>query len=222
MDDETRRYVEKWEKERDRADRSANTYRNLRLGALTFTILAVGALLAFGWNAGFQYLFECTTPYQKLLRILIMLLLGITGFVYLPLEREFERRYRLSWQEGRFYETALGDFDGLHSKIQGIVHIQKPGTLFGRIIPRYFISHQLNKFSTFIYPTRSSLRRVVLFLAFTHIGILGLLGTIEVKNWYLYFTYPKVCQEQVVHKLRYIWHSLEKQGVCKYSEYHTG
>src|SRR3989338_7780822 len=152
MDEETRRYVEEWKEALERADRYARFYLTLRVGALTFTILAVGALLAFGWNAGFRHAFECTTFYQKLLRGLIILLNGVVGVVYLPLEQEFNRRYRLSWQKGRFYEMALGDFGGLHTQIKGMVTIREPQSFPGRFFNRIF--------SLLVQP-HSSLRGVI-------------------------------------------------------------
>ena len=94
---------------------------------------------------------------------------------------------------------ALGDFDGLHTQIKGIISVHISKSLLGRLLNRIF--------SALVEPP-SSLRGVISILTVIHLVILSSLFTIETNNWITNFTNPKVCKESMVDKKEKLTHTL--------------
>ena len=106
-----------YETARNQADAFIRFYLNLRMAAFSFTILSVGAITVFGWNATFHKPFDCATDEEKYLRIGIIMLIAVILIASTWFEIALSKRCKICWQESKRCELKLEGY-GIHSRIE--------------------------------------------------------------------------------------------------------
>jgi len=124
--------------EKNEAQHNARHMLNLRVGSLVFYITVLGAIIAFGWNNGYNELWACNTLPEKWLRwVLIVFVWVVLGSLFI-VQRNLEHRYDSSWQYARDLEKMLGIRKGLHQRLEDakfpIISVRNMVDLFGTLL----------------------------------------------------------------------------------------
>lgn len=106
-----------YEHEREQANSFTKYYYNLRLTALSFLLVSLGAMSAFIWNEGYRAEYNVLPFVTKMLRLIMLVIMPVFTVNYYLLERTLRFRYDIAWDEALAYEELLVG-EGFHTRIR--------------------------------------------------------------------------------------------------------